>query len=73
MLGTAFSFLSVGAGYGGTLIGTAVFEDTLAWLVGGLLASMLFVLVESLELAVVEPFKERWVQEDGEDEEEEKS
>lgn len=31
MLGTAFSFLSVGAGYGGAIAGTALFDDTPAW------------------------------------------
>ncbi|HWC25812.1 MAG TPA: hypothetical protein VG474_04430 [Solirubrobacteraceae bacterium] len=63
MLGTAFSFLSVAAGYGGAIVGTALLDDTLAWLLGAFCASALFVLVEAVELAVVEPFEERWVTE----------
>lgn len=61
MLGTAFSFLSVAAGYGGATLAGALLDDAGAWLLGGFLASALFVLGEASEMALVEPFEERWV------------
>jgi hypothetical protein len=67
MLGTAFSFLSVGAGYGGALAGTALFDDTPAWLFGGFWASALFILVDALEVTAVAPVEERWVSENRDD------
>jgi hypothetical protein len=68
MLGTAFSFVSVGAGYGGAVAAGAIFDDTPAWLFGAFWASALFILVEALELAVVEPVEERWVTQNRDDE-----
>jgi hypothetical protein len=68
MLGTAFSFLSVIAGYGGATVAGLLLDDTIAWALGAFAASALFTVVESLEMAVVEPFEERWVTENRESE-----
>lgn len=67
MLGTAFSFLSVAAGYGAAALVGVLLDDTPAWLVGGFCAAALFVLVEALEMALIAPFEERWVTENRED------
>lgn len=67
MLGTAFSFVSVAVAYGGAAVSGALLDDMTAWIVGGFCASALFVLAEALELAIVQPFEERWVTENRED------
>lgn len=66
MLGTAFSFVSVAVAYGGAAVSGALLDDMTAWIVGGFCASALFVFAEALELAVVQPFEERWVTENRE-------
>ncbi len=63
MLGTAFSFVSVAAAFGGAAAAGALLDDTLAWLLGPFSAAALFVLVEALEMALIEPFEEHWVTE----------
>lgn len=68
MLGTAFSFVSVAAGYGGAALAGAALADTGAWLLGGFLASALFVAVEAAELTLVQPLEERWVTQNRESE-----
>lgn len=67
MLGTALSFASVAVAFGGAALSGALLDDTAAWLVGSFCASGLFVLAEALELALVEPFEERWVTENREE------
>lgn len=67
MLGTAFSFVSVAIAYSGAAVSGALLEDMTAWIVGGFCASALFVFAEALELAIVQPFEERWVTENRED------
>lgn len=67
MLGTAFSFLSVTAGYGAAALAGVLLDDTPAWLLGGFAAAAVFVLVEALEMAGIAPFEERWVTENRED------
>lgn len=66
MLGTAFSFVSVAVAYGGAAVSGALLDDMTAWIVGGFCASALFVFAEALELAIVQPFEERWVTENRE-------
>lgn len=66
MLGTAFSFVSVAIAYSGAAVSGALLEDMTAWIVGGFCASALFVFAEALELAIVQPFEERWVTENRE-------
>jgi hypothetical protein len=54
MLGSIFSFVSIGLAVGATWVSEQLLAQLVAWPVGGLVATLVYICVQALELAVAE-------------------
>ena len=57
-LGSSLSLVSVAAAVGAALLGAMVLPKTPAWLVGGFLASLIYLLVSALEMSLARRIQE---------------